>query len=144
MRTQLLYMGLLMAGALGLVAAPGAAQINIGITVGTPPPPRLVIPTPPQLVVIPQTQVFYAPAVPYNYFFYGGKYYVSHEGAWFVAPAHQGPWTFITVERVPKPLLRVPVAYYKVPPGHRKEAGPPLWKDHGKGHKHKKHKDHDD
>ena len=62
MHARLLCMGLLVAGALGLVAAPGAAQINIGITVGTPPPPRLVIPVPPQLVVIPQTQVFYAPA----------------------------------------------------------------------------------
>lgn len=144
MRARLLCMGLLVAGALGLVAAPGAAQINIGITVGTPPPPRLVIPVPPQLVVIPQTQVFYAPAAPYNYFFYSGKYYVSHEGAWFVAPAHQGPWTFVAVERVPKPLLRVPVAYYKVPHGHRQKEGPPPWKGHGKGHKHKKHKDRDD
>ena len=47
MRARLLCMGLLVAGALGLVAAPGAAQINIGITVGTPPPPHLVIPVPP-------------------------------------------------------------------------------------------------
>jgi hypothetical protein len=142
MRARLLCMGLLVAGVLALLPAPGAAQINIGITVGTPPPPRLVIPVPPQLVVIPQTQVFYAQAVPYNCFFYSGKYYVSHEGAWFVAPAHQGPWTFVAVERVPKPLLRVPVAYYKVPHGHRQNEGPPPWKGHGKGHK--KHKHHDD
>jgi hypothetical protein len=144
MRARLLCLGLLVAGALGLIPAPGPAQINVGITIGTPPPPPIVIPAPPQLVVIPQTQVFYAPALPYNYFLYGKKYYVSHEGAWFVAPSHQGPWSFVAVERVPKPLLRVPPAYYKVPPGHYKAGGPPWEQHHGKGHKHKKHKDHDD
>ena len=145
MRARLLGLGLLAAGVLGLVPIQGTAQINIGINIGTPPPPPpIVIPTPPQLVVIPQTQVSYAPALPYNYFFYGGKYYVSHEGAWFAAPAHHGPWTFVAVERVPKPLLRVPVAYYKVPPGHHKGDGGHREKGHGKEHKHKKHKDHDD
>jgi hypothetical protein len=94
--------------------------------------------------MIPQTQVFYAPAVSYNHFFDGGKYYVSYEGAWFVSPAHQDPWAFVAVGRVPKPLLRVPLAYYKVPSGRRKEKSRSPWKDHGKGHKHKKHKDHDD
>jgi hypothetical protein len=144
MRARLLCLGLLAAGALGLVPIQGTAQINIGITIGTPPPPPIVIPAPPQLLLIPQTQVSYAPALPYNYFFYGGKYYVSHESAWFAAPAHHGPWTFVAAERVPKPLLRVPVAYYKVPPGHRKGDGGHWEKGHGKEHKHKKHKDHDD
>jgi hypothetical protein len=42
------------------------------------------------------------------------------------------------VEQVPQPVLAVPVAYYKVPPGHMKKgAGPPPWAGHGKGHKHK-------
>ena len=96
-----------------------------------------MIATPPRLVVIPRTPVYYAPAVPHNYFFYGGRYYVLHNGSWFYAPAHHGPWTFIAVERVPSSIRRVPVTYYKVPPGHLKEKG------HGKGHKHKKHKDDD-
>jgi hypothetical protein len=79
MRARLPWLSLLAASALGLVPALVAAQINIGIHLGAPPPPPpLVLPAPPQLVVIPQTQVFYAPAVPYNYFFYGTKYYVSH------------------------------------------------------------------
>src|SRR5882724_9930903 len=81
MRARILCLGLLAAGALGLVPAPGTAQINIGITIGTPPPPSIVISAPPQLVVVPQTQVLYAPPLPYNYFFYSGKYYVSDEGA---------------------------------------------------------------
>jgi hypothetical protein len=147
MRARMLVLGLFVAGALWLAPIPGTAQITIGIDIGTPPlpaPPRIVIPAPPQLVVIPGTAVSYAPAMPYDYFWYGGKHYLFQEGAWFSAPAHRGPWTAVAVERVPQPILRVPVTYYKVPPGHRKEEGPPRGKGHGQGHKHKKHKDHDD
>jgi hypothetical protein len=135
MRARMLVLSLFVAGALWLVPLPGTAQITIGIDIGTPPlpaPPRIVIPALPQLVVIPGTAVSYAPAMPYDYFLYGGKHYLFREGAWFSAPAHRGPWTAVAVERVPQPILRVPVTYYKVPPGH------------GKGHKHKKHKGHDD
>jgi len=151
MHPRMFFGGMFLAYALGVVIPiPGAAQINIGINIGTPPPPPppVVIAAPPQLVVVPGTPVSYAPAVPHNYFFYGRQYYVLHEGAWFSAPAHNGPWTFIAVERVPPPLLRVPVAYYKIPPGHLKGKGhiPPghlKEKGHGKGHPHKKHKDDD-
>ena len=144
MRKRWLWVGLLGIYALGgAVPSIVAAQINIGINLGTPapPPPPVVITTPPQLVVIPGTQVFHAPAVPHNYFFYRGKYYVFHEGAWFLAPAHHGPWKFVAVEHVPHSLRHVPVGYYKVPPGHRKDKGPPPWAGHGKGHKHHKHDD---
>jgi hypothetical protein len=137
MRKRWLFVGVLAACTLWLVTpALVAAQINIGINIGTPPPPPppLMITTPPQLVVIPGTQVFYAPDVPQNYFIYGRKSYVFHDGAWFVAPTHHGPWTFLAVEHVPPPLRGVPVRYYKVPPGHRKD----------KHHKHHKHHKHDD
>ena len=146
MHIRMILGGMLTACALGLVLPVlAAAQINIGINIGTPPPPPpIVVTAPPQLVVIPGTTVSYAPAMPYNYFFYGGRYYVFHEGIWFYGPAHHGPWTFIAVEKVPKPLLRVPVAYYKVPPGHRREADRHPWKDHHREHKHKKHGHHDD
>jgi hypothetical protein len=146
MRVQWLLVGVLGLYALELVVpALGAAQINIGVNIGIPPPPPppVVIAAPPQLVVIPGTRVFYAPEVPHNYFFYGGKAYVFHDSAWFVAPTHNGPWTFVAIEQVPPPIRRVPVRYYKVPPGHRKDKGPPPWAGQGKGQGHKHHK-HDD
>ena len=147
MRARMLVLGLFVAGTLWLAPMTGTAQIRIGIDLGTPPlpaPPRIVIPAPPQLVIIPGTAVSYDPALPYDYFSYGGKHYLFREGTWFYAPAHRGPWTAVVVERVPPPILRVPVTYYKVPPGHSKDEGPPRGKGHGKGHKHQKHKDHDD
>src|SRR5262245_66437897 len=116
MRMRWLLAGLLGSCALGIAVPPMvAAQINIGINLGTPapPPPPIVMTTPPQLVVIPGTQVFHAPAVPHNYFFYGGKYYVFHEGAWFLAPTHHGPWKILAVEHVPPSLRHLPAPYYK-------------------------------
>lgn len=152
MRAQIVLIGILAVWALGLVTpTPGTAQVNIGIHIGTPPPPPppIVIAAPPQLVVIPGLPVSYAPSVPYNYFVYKGRYYTVHEGAWFVGSAYHGPWTHIAVERVPSYVRRVPVTYYKIPPGHLKDKehhpgegrGHGHGHGHGKGHKHKKHKD---
>jgi hypothetical protein len=95
-----------------------AADVHIGITIAAPP----------QLVVVPRMPVYYAPALPYNYFFYNGQYYLFHEGRWFYGPTYNGPWHFIALEYVPVPVLRVPVQYYKAPPGHwKRRKGPPPW-----------------
>src|SRR5690348_3122328 len=106
----------------GLMTAPGAhaADVHVGINIGVPPPPPVVIESPPPLVVVPQSPVYYAPSLPFNYFYYGGLYYTFHEGHWFSAGSYAGPWTYITVARVPRPVIAVPVRYYKVPPGHAK------------------------
>ena len=127
-----------------------AGGINIDINLGTPPPavvvpgpPPVVVATPPQLVVVPGTTVYYAPSVDHNYFFYGKRYYVLHNDAWFYAHSHKGPWTHVAHQHVPRAVLAVPVQYYRVPPGHvHHHHGPPAWAEHGKhGHKHH-HKHH--
>jgi hypothetical protein len=120
--------------ALGATTA-GAASVNVGINVGVPvPPPPVIVASPPQLVVVPGSPVYYAPRVEQNYFVYARRPYTFHDGHWFVASAPGQPWTLIATERVPPPVLAVPVAYYKVPPGHAKKlhGGP-----HGKPGKHK-------
>ena len=105
-----------------------AADVHIGVNIGVPPPPQIVVPAPPQLVVVPGSPVYVAPSVPYNFFYYDGIYYVSHEGHWFSSPSTGGPWVF--VRRVPRPVLAVPTRYYRMPPGHMKHHGP----GHGHGH----------
>ena len=126
-----------------------AADVHVGINIGVPPPP-IVVAEPPRLVIVPRTPVYYAPSLPANYFYYDGGYYTVHEGSWFYATSYNGPWTFVSVQRVPRPVLAVPVAYYKVPPGHWKHHGPPPWagreKEHerehgGHGRGHHKHDD---
>ena len=130
---------LLVAAAGLLPVAPAVAQnfqVNIGL--GTPPLPPVVVTTPPRLVVVPGTAVYYAPDLPTNYFFYQGHYYTVGRGVWSMAPAYNGPWVVIEAGKVPPPVLTVPVEYYKIPPGHLKQPGPPPWAGHGHGPKPKK------
>ena len=110
-----------------LLAVPlaAAAQVSVNVNVG---PPPIIFPAPPRVVVVPQTPVYYAPDTSYNVFFYQGHYWSFHEGAWFLATSHGGPWAFVPVAQVPPPILSVPPRYYKVPPGHAKR--------HGEGHGH--------
>lgn len=121
------------AGLALMTPSPAAADgVRIGISVPVPAPPTVVIAPPrppvvvvappPQLVVVPGSPVFYAPSASMNFFAYGGRYYTFHEGAWFVATTYGSPWVTIAPARVPRPVLAVPVTYYKVPPGHAKNA----------------------
>jgi hypothetical protein len=131
---------------LGLTQEPARAQnvsvgistpsVNFGLNIGAPPP----------LVAVPGVPVQYAPSVPHNYFTYGGYYYLFHEGGWFYSARYNGPWMSLVIHQVPRPILAVPVTYYKHPPGHWKKHGPPPWAvaqgyDNENGHG--KHKDKD-
>lgn len=121
----------------GLLSTPPAhADVSVNIQLGTPePPPPLVVAAPPTLVVVPGTSVYYVPSASFNLFVFGGRYYSFHNGVWFQASSHRGPWVMIAAERVPRPVLAVPVTYYKIPPGHAKKLDGP---GHGKGPKGKK------
>jgi hypothetical protein len=120
---------LVIAGA-ALYAQAAEAQVSVNINVA---PPPVIFPAPPRVVVIPNTPVYYVPSTSYNVFVYEGRYYSFHDGAWFLATSHGGPWVFVPVERVPRPVIGVPVKYYKVPPGHAKRMGGPEGPGHGKG-----------
>jgi len=92
-----------------------AADVRIGVNIGGPP-----------VVVAPPAPVVIAPGVPVYY--YGASYYTYYNGAWFVGPAYAGPWAYVPVARVPRAMVAVPGAYYRIPPGHgRHLAGPPPW-----------------
>jgi len=103
----------------------GYAQVSVNIGIN--------LPAPPLLVPVPATPVMYAPSVGANYFFYASEYYVFANGGWYVSPRHSGPWTLVAPEFVPRPILAVPVQYYRVPPsawrGWRREAAP-HWESH--------------
>lgn len=138
MRNAILLASVIAVAATGLLGAVSAEaqNVSIGVNIGSPPPPPpMVIVAPPQLVVVPGTPVYYAPGLNVNFFFYQGQYFTFHDGSWFVARAHNGPWAFVALERIPKPVLAVPVQYYKVPPGQLKKGGPRPWAGHGKGPK---------
>ena len=110
--------------AVALVGAAGSAHAGVRVNIG------IDIPAPPLLVAVPASPVMYAPAVPANYFFYGGQFFVFTSGVWHVGPAQNGPWAVLAPELVPRPILAVPVRYYHAPPrewNHRRREGPPPW-----------------
>ena len=58
-----------------------------------------------------------------------GSYYALHNGHWFHAKRPGAAWVFLPIEKVPMPVIGVPVGYYKIPPGHAKKHdkdGPPM------------------
>jgi hypothetical protein len=113
--------------ALVLAIAVGVEQARADVRIGI----HLI--APPTLHVVPGTPVAYAPAVPGNYFFYAGRYYVFGDAGWFVAARYNGPWMAVAPAYVPPALLTVPVHYYRSAPrhwGHWHRAHPPNWSDH--------------
>lgn len=121
MLRKLMLAGVVMAAVIGSTArAQAQVSVDIGIHLGSPPP----------LVAVPASPVMYAPSVNGNFFFYQGGYYVFRRGAWYMAPRHDGPWGVVAPEFVPRPLLFVPVRYYRVPPPewkHWHAAAAPRW-----------------
>ena len=133
-----------------LAPSSATAHVQIGVQIGIPLPPPVLV-APPPFVVVPATPaVSYAPSVPYDVFYYGGRYYAWQNG-WFVAAGPGRPWTYIETARVPRPVFIVPARYYKIPPGHLKKLyagphgpyrGPRYWyvdrgpHGHKHGHKH--------
>ena len=112
------------------ISTPG---MTFGLNIGAPPP----------LVAVPGLPVYQAPSVPDNYFVYGGYYYLFHGGTWYYSHRYNGPWVALVMHQVPRPILEVPVRYYKKPPSHWKKHGPPPWAaakghDYDRGHGKKK------
>jgi hypothetical protein len=120
---------LLIAGAM-LHAPTVQAQVSVNVNIG---PPPILFPAPPRVVIVPDTRVYYVPDINYNVFVYENRYYSFHEGGWFFATSHSGPWVVVPVERVPRAVVGVPVKYYKVPPGHAKRMDGSEGSGHGKG-----------
>ena len=122
-----------------VAATAGAAGAEVNIHIGVPAPvvvapapppivvapPRQVVVAPPpaivaqpQFVVVPGTNVYHVPNAGFNVFVFGGKYYSHHYDQWFVASSHTGHWRPVSMNHVPRPVLAVPVTYYRIPPGH--------------------------
>ena len=113
-------------------ASPAFAQVSIGIGL-----PNLSIginlPLYPQFEPVQGYPVYYAPQVASNYFFYDGMYWVYQSDNWYASSWYNGPWAMVSPMYVPVYILRVPVRYYRYPPGYFhgwRQDDPPRWGDH--------------
>lgn len=91
------------------------------------------LPSYPEMQPIPESPVYYAPAVDANYFYYDGQYWDYFDDGWYSSPWYNGPWTFVDPIFVPTYILWVPIHYYHHRPaywhgwsGNR----PPHWGEH--------------
>ncbi len=112
------------------------ADVDIGISIGVPPPPVIVFQSPPDVVVIPRTRVYYVPTVAeYDMYQLGVYWYINQNGYWYRARGYRGPFEVIAHRHVPREIIVVPAEYrhhprhpHGGPPGHMKRF------KHGKGH----------
>lgn len=121
---------LLLALLVGL-SLPVAAQVRVGIGIEMPGVSiGIHLPAYPQLQRVPGYPVYYAPQSNANYFFYDGVYWVFQGDSWYASSWYNGPWRRVGPQYVPLYVLRVPVRYYRQPPGFfrgwRGDA-PPRW-----------------
>jgi hypothetical protein len=82
---------------------------------------------------VPGYPVYYAPRLGSNFFFYDGLYWVYQGDNWYASSWYNGPWRVVGQEAVPLYVLRVPVRYYRNPPGYFRgwqADAPPRWGDH--------------
>ena len=103
------------------------SNLNLGINIGSTPPPLVAVPGP-VVTGPPPPPVYTAPGLPYNYFVYERFHYLYHEGQWFRSRRHNGPWTVIAIATVPRPILALPIERYRIRPTHWQRHGPPPWK----------------
>ena len=103
-----------------VLPAPARSQVSVNVSIGQPPP---VIVAQPVLVPVQASPVYYAPSYGPDLFFYDGRYYTVRDDHWFYAARLNTPWVAIAIGKVPRQILTVPVAYYRVPPGHMKHNG---------------------
>lgn len=109
-------------GAAAPVVAMAQAGVPIGFNIGAYP----------DFIRVPGYPVYYAPRLQENVFFYDGLYWVYARDNWHTSRWYNGPWDLVDRYRVPYYVLRVPVRYYRRPPGYfrnwRRDE-PPRWGD---------------
>ena len=139
------------------VCAGANVNVNVGIPVGVAvaPAPVLVAPQPvyveppPDMVIIPRSNVYFAPGVSVDLFFYDNRWWNRRGDRWYRGNGYNGPWKSVGRRYVPAPVYRVPANYRsayaherRVPYGHWKKAHGDYGGKH-KGDKHgKKHGHH--
>jgi len=102
-----------------VTAAPVHAGTNVNVNLGIPAPvvvaPQPVyVEQPPEMVVIPRSNVYFAPGVSVDLFFYDNRWWNRRKDRWYRASGYNGPWVAVGQRHVPAPVYRVPANYRTV------------------------------
>ena len=96
------------------------AHVDVSVGVAVPPPPVVTFEREPQVVLVPQTQVYYVPGLDYDFYRFGGWWYVNRDGYWYSSRSYRGPFAPVAFERVPHAIVAIPASYHHHPihPAH--------------------------
>ena len=99
---------LLVAGIAGmLLGSPVAqAELNVRIGGGGDRRPAFVIDTRPNFINVPNLGFSVSVGGPQDVISYNNRYYVNHNGLWYVSYNFRGPWVVITEGRLPRQIRR--------------------------------------
>jgi hypothetical protein len=100
----------------------GNVDLHIGIGIGGPALPAVVIPAPPAVYPIPGSYAYFAPDAGFQLFFSSGYWYRPYNGYWYRAAYYNGPWYYLPPSHVPVVFSHLPYnyyRYYRIPPGQR-------------------------
>jgi len=104
------------------VPIPTMAAVDIHIGFPLPPPPPILFPAPPQVIVIPDTDdVYVAPDIDVDLFFWNGWWWRPWEGRWYRSRYHDRGWSYYD---------NVPSFYFDVDPGWRGYYRDRHWRGH--------------
>jgi hypothetical protein len=109
---------------------PGIAGMDVSVNIGIP---AVVVAEPPEMVLVPNSQIYFAPSVEAELFFYRGNWYTRSGHRWYRGRSYKGPWVVAPPRTVPGAFVRLPGNYRtvhvrgeRVPHGHLKKH----WKHH--------------
>lgn len=123
------FLAFLLAGLAG-GATTGFAGMDVSVNIGIP---AVVVAEPPEMILVPNSQVYFAPSVQAELFFYRGIWYTRSGHRWYRGRSYRGPWAVASPRTVPGAFGRLPGNYRtvyvreeRVPYGHLKKH----WKHH--------------
>jgi hypothetical protein len=92
-------------------STPGYAGMDVSVNIGIP---AVVVAQPPEMVLVPDSQIYYAPSVEAELFFYRGNWYTRHGRRWYRGRSYNGPWVVAAPRTVPGAFVRLPGNYRTV------------------------------
>jgi len=111
--------GALLWALLCVVPLPTMARTFVNVSIGLPPP--IVYAAPPELVVLPGSNVYVAPDLAEDIFFYNGWWWRPWEGHWYRSRSYDSGWAY---------YRNVPSFYRGIPSGWRNDYRDHRW--HGR------------
>ena len=106
-----LVLGTILLALVSFLPVTAIAEVNVSIGIGFPLPPVIVFPAPPQVIVLPDaSDVYVAPFVEVDLFFWNGWWWRPWEGRWYRSRYYDRGWGYYS---------SVPRFYYDVDPHWR-------------------------